>query len=90
MLTTFRADLGLPQNKDLIPTRGYAAQSPTGPLESWEFNRPETRAGEVQIEILYCGVCHSELHTLRNEWKGTQYPCVSGQIALRNRYGQLS
>ena len=78
MLTTFRADLGVPHNYSMIPTRGYAAHSPTSPLESFEFNRSEPQAGEVQIEILYCGVCHSDLHTVRNEWKGTVYPCVPG------------
>jgi uncharacterized zinc-type alcohol dehydrogenase-like protein len=59
-------------------TSGYAAKSATSPLERFEFTRREVQAGDVQIEILYCGVCHSDLHTVRNEWHGTVYPCVPG------------
>jgi len=59
-------------------TAGYAAQSATSPLEPFTFTRREPGVRDVQIEILYCGVCHSDLHTARNEWKFTTYPVVPG------------
>jgi len=59
-------------------TIGYAAQSATTPLESFSFDRREPGSRDVEIEILYCGVCHSDLHTARNEWMGTVYPVVPG------------
>jgi uncharacterized zinc-type alcohol dehydrogenase-like protein len=57
---------------------GYAARSRTSPLEPFRFERRTPGANDVQIEILYCGVCHSDLHTVRNEWAGTTYPVVPG------------
>ncbi|HEY3381239.1 MAG TPA: NAD(P)-dependent alcohol dehydrogenase [Vicinamibacterales bacterium] len=57
---------------------GYAAQSATAPLESYGFERREPGAGDVQIAIQFCGVCHSDLHTVRNEWMNTTYPVVPG------------
>jgi uncharacterized zinc-type alcohol dehydrogenase-like protein len=62
----------------MIETKGYAAQSATEPLGPLGFERRDLRADDVQLEILYCGVCHSDLHTARNEWHGTVYPCVPG------------
>lgn len=59
-------------------TLGYAAHSATTPLEQLQFMRREPTACDVQIEILYCGVCHSDLHTVRNEWHGTTYPAIPG------------
>ena len=59
-------------------TLGYAAQAADSPLASFSFERRDPGATDVQIEILYCGVCHSDLHTARNEWKGTTFPCVPG------------
>jgi uncharacterized zinc-type alcohol dehydrogenase-like protein len=61
-----------------IKTFGYAAQSATAPLTTFPFERREPGPGDVHIEILYCGVCHSDLHTVRNEWKNTVYPVVPG------------
>ncbi|TBU94430.1 NAD(P)-dependent alcohol dehydrogenase [Phytopseudomonas dryadis] len=57
---------------------GYAAQDPSTPLAPHRFQRRSVGADDVQIEILYCGVCHSDLHTARNEWKNTLYPSVPG------------
>ena len=57
---------------------GYAAQSATIPLAPFNFQRRDLGNRDVQINILYCGVCHSDLHTVRNEWGGTTYPCVPG------------
>ncbi|MCC6131679.1 MAG: NAD(P)-dependent alcohol dehydrogenase [Acidobacteria bacterium] len=61
---------------------GYAAHSATAPLEPFHFERREPGPRDVEIEILYCGVCHSDLHTARNEWKGTVYPVVPGHEIL--------
>jgi alcohol dehydrogenase (NADP+) len=61
-----------------MKTSAYAAQSATTPLAPFNFQRRDVGKHDVQIEILYCGVCHSDLHTVRNEWKGTTYPCVPG------------
>jgi uncharacterized zinc-type alcohol dehydrogenase-like protein len=59
-------------------TIGYAAHSATTPLDQLSFDRREPGAGDVEIEIQYCGVCHSDLHTARSEWPGTVYPVVPG------------
>lgn len=57
---------------------GYAAQSATTPLAPFSFERREPGPHDVLIDILYCGVCHSDLHTARGEWGGVMYPCVPG------------
>jgi alcohol dehydrogenase (NADP+) len=57
---------------------GYAAQSAKSSLKPFHFERRNPRVDDVVIEILYCGVCHSDLHTARNDWKGTTYPVVPG------------
>lgn len=68
----------------MLPTEGYAAQAPETPLKPFSFQRREPTATDVQIEILFCGVCHSDLHIARNEWGRTTYPCVPGhEIAGR-------
>jgi alcohol dehydrogenase (NADP+) len=59
-------------------TKAYAAKSATTPVEPWSIERRNPKPHDIQIEILYCGVCHSDLHTARNEWGGTIYPCVPG------------
>jgi alcohol dehydrogenase (NADP+) len=59
-------------------TAGYGAQSASSPLTPFSFARREPLPQDVQLEILYCGVCHSDLHTVRNEWKNTTYPVVPG------------
>lgn len=58
--------------------KGYAAQQATTPLAPFTFERRKLRPNDVQIDILYCGVCHSDLHTARNEWKNAMYPVVPG------------
>ncbi|MBD2257159.1 NAD(P)-dependent alcohol dehydrogenase [Pseudanabaena sp. FACHB-2040] len=57
---------------------GYAAKSAADALVPHSFVRRDPRADDVVIEILYCGVCHSDLHTARNDWGGTEYPVVPG------------
>lgn len=59
-------------------TRGYATQSPTSNLEPFSFERRTPGAHDVLIEILYCGVCHSDIHQARNEWQNSVYPMVPG------------
>ena len=56
----------------------YAAPSPTGAMAPYRFARRDLRADDVAIEILYCGVCHSDLHYVRNDWGMTTYPLVPG------------
>lgn len=60
-------------------TNAYAARSQNTPLAPFSFERREPLPNDIQLEILYCGVCHSDLHIARNEWGGrTKYPCVPG------------
>jgi len=61
-----------------MQTIGYAAQDTSGHLAPFHFDRRELRSNDVAIEILYCGVCHSDLHTARNDWGWTTYPTVVG------------
>ena len=56
----------------------FAAQSPTSPLAQTTIERRDPGPRDVAIDILFCGVCHSDLHTARGEWAGTKYPCVPG------------
>jgi uncharacterized zinc-type alcohol dehydrogenase-like protein len=58
--------------------KGYAARAQTSPLAPLSFDRRNPGPYDVQMEILYCGVCHSDLHMVRNEWGNTPYPCVPG------------
>lgn len=57
---------------------GYAARSATEALAPFSFTRRTPRADDVVIDILYCGVCHSDLHHARNDWGRTTYPVVPG------------
>lgn len=58
--------------------RAFAAFDQSSPLGPFTFDRREPGPRDVQIDILFCGVCHSDLHTVKNEWQGTNYPCVPG------------
>jgi uncharacterized zinc-type alcohol dehydrogenase-like protein len=58
--------------------KSYAAKSADKPLEPYQIDRREPGPSDVEIKILYCGVCHSDIHTARNEWGGTMYPVVPG------------
>ena len=62
----------------MIKAKAYAAQNEHSPLAPYGIERRDTGPSDVQIQILYCGVCHSDLHTARNEWNNTQYPSVPG------------
>ncbi|MGZ8559761.1 MAG: NAD(P)-dependent alcohol dehydrogenase [Chitinophagaceae bacterium] len=59
-------------------TKAYAAQNATASLLPFNIERRTPKPQDIKIEILYCGVCHSDLHTARNEWGNTVYPCVPG------------
>jgi len=61
-----------------MKTLSYAAKDPKSPLVPYTFERRALRPKDVHIEIKYCGVCHSDIHTVRDEWGGTQYPIVPG------------
>ena len=62
----------------MMKSKAYAAQNPTSPLAPTEIERRDPGPDDVQIDILFCGVCHSDLHTARNEWANTLYPSVPG------------
>jgi uncharacterized zinc-type alcohol dehydrogenase-like protein len=65
----------------MYKTKAYSARSATSPLVSTTVARRDPNEHDIQIEILFCGVCHSDLHQVRNEWSGvmpTVYPCVPG------------
>jgi alcohol dehydrogenase (NADP+) len=57
---------------------GYAAQTKSSPLSPFTFERRDVGAADIQIEIQYCGVCHSDIHQVRDEWGGSIYPMVPG------------
>ncbi|MCW5557409.1 MAG: NAD(P)-dependent alcohol dehydrogenase [Verrucomicrobiae bacterium] len=62
----------------MTATRAYSAGSATSPLAPFSLQRREPLPTDVQIEILFCGVCHSDIHQVRDEWHNTVYPCVPG------------
>jgi uncharacterized zinc-type alcohol dehydrogenase-like protein len=69
------------QQKQAYVAKAYAAGSATSGLSATTILRREPGPDDIQIEVLYCGICHSDLHQLRNEWSGvmpTVYPCVPG------------
>src|SRR5512144_963030 len=72
-----RARIGFPP---MYKAKAYSVSSPTSPFTRSTIQRREPTPHDVQIEILFCGICHSDLHQARNEWSGmpTVYPCVPG------------
>ena len=62
----------------VMKVSGYAAHSAKEGLAPWRFERRDARADDVVIDILYCGVCHSDIHNARNDWGGAVYPMVPG------------
>jgi uncharacterized zinc-type alcohol dehydrogenase-like protein len=62
----------------MTTAKAFAAQSATTPLAPYSFERRDPGPLDVQIEILFCGVCHSDIHTVRSEWGPANYPCVPG------------
>ena len=62
----------------MIEAKGYAAQTPETDLAPWNFERREPGEHDVQFDILYCGVCHSDLHQIKNDWFPGIFPMVPG------------
>jgi uncharacterized zinc-type alcohol dehydrogenase-like protein len=62
----------------MIKTSGYAALNSNTPLVPFEFTRREPKPNDILIEIDYCGVCHSDIHQVKNEWGASVYPMVPG------------
>lgn len=62
----------------MYPSLGYAAHTHTSPLVPFQFKRRELLPTDVHIDILYCGVCHSDIHQVRNEWGNASFPMVPG------------
>jgi uncharacterized zinc-type alcohol dehydrogenase-like protein len=62
----------------MIKTNAYAAQTKTSPVTPFNFERRDVGSKDIQIEILYCGICHSDIHQVRDEWGGSIYPMVPG------------
>src|SRR5215211_7334904 len=58
--------------------KAFGTEAADAHLSQLNIHRRKPNAHDVEIDILYCGVCHSDLHTARNEWHGTVYPCVPG------------
>ena len=61
-----------------MKVHGYTARDSNAPLEPFTFERRDPKAQDVVIDILYCGVCHSDIHSARNEWHSSTYPLVPG------------
>lgn len=62
----------------MYPTYGYAARDARTPLAPFEFQRRDLREHDVRIDVQFCGVCHSDLHQARDEWRNSMYPVVPG------------
>ena len=62
----------------MFPTKAYAAPAVSAPLAPFYFERRDVRPHDVRIEIAFCGVCHSDLHQVRDEWGGAKFPMVPG------------
>lgn len=73
-----QAPVASPAPTRVSVTRAYAAQAPDTPLAPFQIERRALRARDVKLDILFCGVCHSDLHMARNEWGSTIYPVVPG------------
>lgn len=59
-------------------TKAYAAYDTNSPLVPFEFNRREPTGHDVELEVLFCGVCHTDIHRVHDDWKSTKYPIVPG------------
>ena len=62
----------------MIKARGYATKHSFSRLKLFEFEREEAGTHDVEIKVLFCGVCHSDIHQAKNEWSNTVYPCMPG------------
>src|ERR1700694_3952260 len=64
--------------KTALTTKGSAAAAVGAPLAPYTFERREVRPNDVVIDIKFCGICHSDIHQVRDEWGGSQFPMVPG------------
>ena len=73
-----------------MKAKSFAVPAVDKPLEYYEFDRREPTDGDVELEVHYCGVCHSDLHTARGDWGETEYPCVPGHeiVGIVTRVGK--
>ncbi|HEY4712947.1 MAG TPA: alcohol dehydrogenase catalytic domain-containing protein, partial [Aquirhabdus sp.] len=62
----------------MTTVRAYAAHAPNEPLQPYEYEAGELKAHEVEVKVEYCGICHSDLSVIDNEWGSTVYPVVGG------------
>lgn len=62
----------------MIPAKGYAAKSPKAPLVPFTFERRDLKDHDIAIDIKFCGICHSDIHQVRDEWGGSMFPMVPG------------
>jgi alcohol dehydrogenase (NADP+) len=62
----------------MIKARGFCAHDASSALKLFDFEREPARSNEVEIEVMFCGVCHSDIHQVKNEWSNTVYPCMPG------------
>lgn len=67
-----------PETEHPVQAYGYAASDTSGILSPFKFSRRATGENDVRLKVLYCGVCHSDLHMVKNEWGMTSYPIVPG------------
>ena len=63
---------------EITKVKAYGADAADARLDQLNINRRKPTPHDVEIDIIFCGVCHSDLHTVRGEWAGTVYPCVPG------------
>src|SRR5690242_1668174 len=75
--------------KEKIEVKGYAAPSPTSPLSPFRFDRREPGEHDILLDLLFCGVCHTDIHQVRDEWGGAAFPMVPGHeiVGRVNRVG---
>ena len=71
-------EAGHVEDTQMSTAKAYAAFDPTAPLSPFSVERRAPGPTDVQFDIKYCGVCHSDVHTVRSEWAATAYPCVPG------------
>ncbi|XP_057500505.1 probable mannitol dehydrogenase [Actinidia eriantha] len=67
-----------PEQEPPVQAFGWAARDTSGVLSPFKFSRRATGDEDVTFKVLYCGICHSDLHQIKNEWGGTNYPCLPG------------
>ncbi len=74
-----------------MKAKSFAAPAPDKPLAYYEFERREPNANDVELEVHYCGVCHSDIHTARGDWGETEYPCIPGHeiVGIVTRIGSV-